>query len=56
MPLDFWIWLWKAVFVVSVGLFAALAVVVAIGGAIDVVKLIRALRAARARGGDRPER
>ena len=48
MALDFWIWLWKAVFVISIGLFSVLAVVVSIGGALDVVKLIRSLRSTHA--------
>jgi hypothetical protein len=48
MPLEFWIWLWKAVFWISIGLFATLAVVVTIGGAVDVAKLIRALKEAHA--------
>ena len=44
MPIEFWILLWKALFVVGVGLFAVLAVVVSIGGAIDVRRLFRTLR------------
>jgi hypothetical protein len=47
MLLEFWIILWKTVFVVGVGLFAALAVVVAIGGARDIAKLLHALRTQR---------
>ncbi len=47
MSLEFWILLWKAVFVVGVGLFAALAVVVAFGGARDIVRLLRTLRTQR---------
>ncbi len=45
MSLDFWILLWKIVLVVGVGLFAVLAVVVTIGGARDIAKLLRTLRA-----------
>ncbi len=55
MPLEFWIWLWKAVFVIGVGLFGGLAMVVTIGGAIDVVKLVRALREAHARADEHAE-
>lgn len=45
MPLDFWIVLWKVVFIGSVVLFTVLTVVVTIGGARDIVKLLRILRA-----------
>ncbi len=44
MPLEFWILLWKAVLIGGVGLFAALAVVVTIGGALDIRQLFRTLR------------
>ena len=44
MPLEFWIVLWKAVLVVGLGLFAALAVVVTVGGARDVHRLLATLR------------
>ena len=44
MPLEYWIVLWKGVLITGVGLFAALAVVVTIGGARDVVKLLRQLK------------
>jgi hypothetical protein len=44
MPLEFWMVLWQVLFVLGVGLFAVLAVVVAIGGAFDIANLIRALR------------
>lgn len=44
MPLEFWIVLWKAVLIIGIGLFAALAVGVTIGGARDVRKLLRTLR------------
>lgn len=44
MPLEFWILLWKAVLIGGVGLFAALAIVVTIGGALDIRQLFRTLR------------
>jgi len=44
MSLEFWILLWKIVLIGGVGLFAALAVVVTIGGAMDIRKLFRTLR------------
>ena len=44
MPLEFWILLWKAVLIGGVGLFAALAVVVTIGGAVDIGRLFKTLR------------
>ena len=44
MPIEFWIGLWKVVLIVGIGLFATLAVVVTIGGAIDVRKLFRTLK------------
>ena len=44
MPLEFWSGLWKVVLIGGVGLFAILAVVVTIGGAMDVRKLFRTLR------------
>lgn len=45
MSLDFWIVLWKGTFIIGVLLFAALAAVVAVGGARDIVRLLRTLRA-----------
>ena len=47
MSIEFWIIVWKVVLIGGVGLFAALAVVVSIGGAIDVGKLLRRLREQR---------
>ena len=44
MSLEFWITLWKIVLIGGVLLFAVLAVVVTIGGARDVVRLLRSLR------------
>lgn len=56
MPIEFWIGLWKGVLVLGVGLFAALAVVVTIGGAFNIRDLFRTLREEHARtreaGGD----
>ena len=49
MPLEFWILLWKVVLIGGVGLFAALAVVVTIGGALDIRRLFRTLREEHAR-------
>ena len=44
MSLEFWSILWKGTFIVGVVLFAALASVVAVGGARDIVRLLRTLR------------
>ena len=44
MPLENWILLWKIVLIGGVTLFAILAVVVTIGGARDVAKLLRQLK------------
>jgi hypothetical protein len=44
MPLEFWILLWKVVLIVGLGLFATLAVVVTVGGARDVRRLLATLR------------
>jgi len=44
MPIDFWILFWKSVLIGGIGLFATLAVVVTIGGARDIKKLLRQLR------------
>ena len=44
MSIDFWIILWKGVLIGGIALFAILAVVVTIGGARDIVKLLRQLR------------
>ncbi|MDA0838028.1 MAG: hypothetical protein O3B01_23345 [Planctomycetota bacterium] len=38
--MSFWIFLWKAVFIVGVGLFAVMALWVSIGGAKDVKKML----------------
>ena len=44
MSIEFWIGLWTVVLIAGIGLFATLAVVVTIGGAIDVRKLFRTLK------------
>ena len=44
MSIDFWIVLWKGVLIGGIALFAILAVVVTIGGARDVAKLLRHLK------------
>ena len=44
MSVETWILVWKVVLIGGVVLFAALAVVVTIGGAIDVRDLFRTLR------------
>lgn len=49
MPLEFWILLWKVVLIGGVGLFAALAVVVTIGGAFDIRRLFKTLHEEHAR-------
>lgn len=43
MPLDYWIVLWKIVLIGGVALFATLAVVVTIGGALDIRRLFKTL-------------
>ena len=37
----FWIYLWKAVLILGLGLFASMAVWVTIGGARDIKKLFK---------------
>ena len=49
MDIEFWVILWKVVFIVGVGLFAILAVVVTIGGALDIGRLFKTLREEHAR-------
>ncbi len=44
MPTEFWIVLWKCVLIGGIALFAILAVVVTIGGARDIAKLLRHLK------------
>jgi hypothetical protein len=39
----FWIWLWQTTLVVTLGLFACMAVATTIGGARDVRRLLRSL-------------
>jgi hypothetical protein len=55
MSIEFWIGLWKVVLIVGIGLFAMLAVVVTIGGAIDVRKLFRTLKEQHAQQQDQDE-
>lgn len=49
MPLEYWILLWKIVLIGGVVLFTALAVVVTIGGALDIRRLFKTLREEHAR-------
>jgi hypothetical protein len=44
MSIEFWTILWKLVLIIGVGLFAGLAVVVIIGGALDIRRLLNTLR------------
>ncbi|MBC8354665.1 MAG: hypothetical protein H8E66_21925 [Planctomycetes bacterium] len=39
-----WMLLWKVVLLLSIGCFALMAVIVTIGGAVDVRRLFRRLR------------
>lgn len=49
MPIGFWIVLWKVVLIGGIALFAVLAIVVTIGGARDVAKLLRQLKSQSAK-------
>jgi hypothetical protein len=49
MTLDHWMLVWAIVLVGGIGLFALLAVVVTVGGLIDVGRLLRFLREQHAR-------
>lgn len=49
MPIEFWMFLWQALLIVAVILFAIMAVVVTIGGAVDILRLLRTLREEHAR-------
>ncbi|NLS98244.1 MAG: hypothetical protein GXX96_39445 [Planctomycetaceae bacterium] len=49
MPLEYWIFLWKVVLIGGVALFTVLAVVVTIGGALDIRRLFKTLREEHAR-------
>lgn len=49
MPIEFWMFLWKFVLIISLILFAGLAIVVTIGGAGDIRRLFQALRDEHAR-------
>ena len=44
MSIESWTIFWKIVFIIGVGMFAILTVLVTVGGAIDVRKLIRRLK------------
>ena len=44
MSTEVWIWVWKAVLIAGIGLFAALAIVVTVGGARDIKRLLQSLR------------
>ena len=56
MSVEFWMGLWKIVLIGGFSLFAVLAIVVTIGGAIDIGRLLKSLREEHARassvGGD----
>jgi hypothetical protein len=49
MPIQSWVLLWQVLLVVALVLFTALAIVVTIGGAIDIRRLLKALREEHAR-------
>ena len=44
MSVESWSIVWKIVFIIGVGMFAILSILVIIGGAVDVGKLIRRLK------------
>jgi len=43
LPLDFWINLWKIVFIVGVVLFGSMAIWVSIGGFFDIKRLFKTI-------------
>ena len=43
MKIIYWIVLWKAVFIIGVGLFVLLALVVTVGGLFDIRRLFQLL-------------
>ncbi len=49
MSIEFWIVLWKVLLLGAVAAFAVLAVVVTIGGFVDVFRLLKRLRHEHAR-------
>jgi hypothetical protein len=49
MPIEFWIFLWQVLLVVALVSFGIMAVVVTIGGAVDILRLLRILREEHAR-------
>ena len=44
MSIESWTIFWKIVFIIGVGMFAILSILVIIGGAVDVRKLIQRLK------------
>jgi len=42
--MEFWMGLWKAVFIISVAAFAIMSIWVTIGGALDIRALLKLLR------------
>lgn len=49
MPIEFWIFLWQVLLIVALVLFGIMAVVVTIGGAADILRLLKTLREDHAR-------
>jgi len=44
MSIESWTIFWKIVFIIGVGMFAILSIIVIVGGAVDVRKLIQRLK------------
>jgi len=44
MSIESWTIFWKVVFIIGVGMFAILSILVIVGGAVDVRKLIQRLK------------
>ena len=44
MSIESWTIFWKIVFIIGVGMFAILSILVIVGGAVDVRKLIQRLK------------
>ncbi len=53
--MSFWVILWKALFIFSIGIFTLLAIVVTIGGAIDIKNLFRTLKEEEKTPGDKEQ-
>jgi len=53
--MGFWIDFWTVVLIIAVAVFAGLAIVVSIGGAFDIGKLLRSIDAKHAEEPDDPE-